>query len=1169
METRTVTDCEGYLFDSENGDGDFPTGYGHNERLTFTICVPDAEKITISFSQFDMEPENDYMEFYDGPDRNSPLIARRTGVLSPFVIESTGECLTIYFYSDGSKRAEGWEAFWTVDPPEPEDPNFLPIGEVNCGDNSIIVEFDSPIPCEELRASNFAGFNGPAGQNIASVTPLNCVDGYATRAEITFTGPLDESGTYYLFFEYILANCVRPFQLEAATTFDIIDCPLELILHQDTAICLNTCGWLWAEARGGDPSSYQFDWTPNLPNSDSVQVCPTENTTYTVSVSDGNSQPVTASVEVTILALPDAGEDFDRCEFDTDTILTANPPNGYWYGPGMNGAGRFRPRAANEGVHTVTFVDNNGCRDEVEITVHDVNPGGSLALCLSAGNYVLGGTPAGGTWTGPGVVPSFEFDPTQVGEGNYTITYTEPNFGCSADLAVEVVDEVKVPAFDSIQKCSSEPTFRLEFSPLAGRWTGVGITNSYWGDVSPAAIGNQKVTLYYTLDNGCNDSTNVEVFAIDAGPDIALCPTDSLFDLLGGSPNGGTWNGNSVSDVENDGIFAYNPNYRGNTATFTDTLNYEIGTCSDTILVYVLKTSVEDITFDFCEYNGVSPLPLSTVNTFPNGGTWTLDNYAADQIDIQAFGGDTTVYAIYNFNNNTCYDSVQINIKPKPIAGLNGADTSVCRKNVDFDLTGTPAGGTWDGFGIIDENQGTFSPTTIGVNGTFLVTYSFNGCEDTMAVVIEDPVPYMTGFTDEYCQDGEVYVFTGKPDRGSFSGNGIIASEIGPPTTADFSPNDAGFGYHDIVYTVGQDECTFRDTITLFVFEALTATMEAKMDIPLCNGDSIPFEVTVSGGDTTVAVEYIWSYPEFGNVNYVITRPTKDTSISVRVTDRCSEDVLLSSSIAVNREIQYFVQKGQPLCYGEPNWVRVTPVGFNSDHQIVTWYEDQSFVSDSIFNFPDRYPFTILDTVTGCEIRSSERIDEYPEVIADFIFQPFNDECLSIMNPTLYVINNSAGADRGEWRLTDTLYYFHEDFNIYHEYSDTGIYAFELFVSNEIGCTDTKQDTICVDKETRFWVPTAFTPNNDNKNEFWPEVVLKENGRYTLQGYDQYDYQVTIYNRWGEIVFENKVGNNAPWDGLHKDTGLPVEPGVYQYYMSVYFNDINYIEFEGTVTLLR
>ncbi|MBO6517657.1 MAG: hypothetical protein JJ975_14015, partial [Bacteroidia bacterium] len=66
MSNATVSDCKGNFYDSDNGliTGD----YDHNEDYIFTICVPNAASITLSFTSFCTESVEDFIIIYDGPD---------------------------------------------------------------------------------------------------------------------------------------------------------------------------------------------------------------------------------------------------------------------------------------------------------------------------------------------------------------------------------------------------------------------------------------------------------------------------------------------------------------------------------------------------------------------------------------------------------------------------------------------------------------------------------------------------------------------------------------------------------------------------------------------------------------------------------------------------------------------------------------------------------------------------------------------------------------------------------------------------------------------------------------------------------------------------------------------------------------------------------------------
>lgn len=69
------------------------------------------------------------------------------------------------------------------------------------------------------------------------------------------------------------------------------------------------------------------------------------------------------------------------------------------------------------------------------------------------------------------------------------------------------------------------------------------------------------------------------------------------------------------------------------------------------------------------------------------------------------------------------------------------------------------------------------------------------------------------------------------------------------------------------------------------------------------------------------------------------------------------------------------------------------------------------------------------------------------------------------------------------------------------------------------------------------WLPTAFTPNGDGKNDLFGPG----------NGYchpDFSDFSFNIYNRWGQLVFQT-VDPGVKWDG--KWNGIPQEMGVYYY----------------------
>ena len=116
-----------------------------------------------------------------------------------------------------------------------------------------------------------------------------------------------------------------------------------------------------------------------------------------------------------------------------------------------------------------------------------------------------------------------------------------------------------------------------------------------------------------------------------------------------------------------------------------------------------------------------------------------------------------------------------------------------------------------------------------------------------------------------------------------------------------------------------------------------------------------------------------------------------------------------------------------------------------------------------------------------------------------------------------------------------------------------------IVVTDEFGCTRTDtvlvyvRDVIC--EEPYVFVPNAFTPNGDGKND-----VLYVRGEIIES------VVFKIYDRWGEKVFET-TDLSKGWDGTFR--GQPCEPGVYDYYMQVTCLGLKRYFKKGNVTLLR
>ncbi len=179
-------------------------------------------------------------------------------------------------------------------------------------------------------------------------------------------------------------------------------------------------------------------------------------------------------------------------------------------------------------------------------------------------------------------------------------------------------------------------------------------------------------------------------------------------------------------------------------------------------------------------------------------------------------------------------------------------------------------------------------------------------------------------------------------------------------------------------------------------------------------------------------------------------------------------------------------------------------------------------------------------------------IQELPD--ADFNFEPFAPTTL---DPTVNFINNSFGETSVFWTFENTGTSDEENPTISFP-REAGTYdvTLEAFASN--GCTQSISKTVTVYEEPKIYAPNVFTPDGDTYNE----VFLPY-----LAGNDVYNYHLTIFNKWGEIMFES-YDQTKGWDGTYG--GVLVQNGTYIWQITT--ADIRTDEkrvYNGHVTILK
>lgn len=147
-------------------------------------------------------------------------------------------------------------------------------------------------------------------------------------------------------------------------------------------------------------------------------------------------------------------------------------------------------------------------------------------------------------------------------------------------------------------------------------------------------------------------------------------------------------------------------------------------------------------------------------------------------------------------------------------------------------------------------------------------------------------------------------------------------------------------------------------------------------------------------------------------------------------------------------------------------------------------------------------------------------------------------------------INNREGI------CPDGVYMWLLDFGWKEDSSSYTCAGFVTCVNMQTEVRVTPLDTLnCVPS---VYVPNAFTPNADGTND-----------RFTpLFGCPPIDYQMRIFDRWGNLIFETNDANKG-WDGNAHD-GIPAQMDTYVWKISVrYYEGEKKQELIGHVALIR
>jgi len=248
------------------------------------------------------------------------------------------------------------------------------------------------------------------------------------------------------------------------------------------------------------------------------------------------------------------------------------------------------------------------------------------------------------------------------------------------------------------------------------------------------------------------------------------------------------------------------------------------------------------------------------------------------------------------------------------------------------------------------------------------------------------------------------------------------------------------------------------------------------------------------------------------------------------------------------------------VCLVNPMQLHAYPVILPNDNSViyqVSWMPDTILVGSTTAT-PDffaigTYDYTV-DVVTSfpitCSASDTEKIISYP--IVQFTNLTASPQTVDFGGS---VQLNADGAVYYNWtpdngtidnpNINDPTVTPRDSTTIY------TVYGMNLF-----GCLDSAKVTVYLNYNLLSDMPSAFTPNNDGRNDFFHLTNLHNK---TLVDF-------RVFNRWGEEVFHTSNPSQG-WDGTYH--GVPQDMGVYNYQVIVGEPDGTTNTYKGSVTLIR
>ncbi len=647
-----------------------------------------------------------------------------------------------------------------------------------------------------------------------------------------------------------------------------------------------------------------------------------------------------------------------------------------------------------------------------------------------------------------------------------------------------------------------------------------GATSGSGTSLDGVAFGQGTTTVLWTATDGSGNTitctfdvivTDNEVPAISGCPSTINANNDNgaCGAIVNWTPPTYTDNcGATMTSTHNPGDF-----FPVGTTTVTYTVTDGAGNVSTCIFdVVITDSELPQLTcssnISSCDSLVIFPTPTATDNC---GVVSVTQTAGLSSGSIFPVGTTTITFEALDVNGNTNTCSFDVTINPTPI--LSTVDTDVsCNSFGDgsIDLTVTNGSPTYNfawSNGETTEDLSNLDPGIYSVT----VTDAF-GCTASISDTITQPA--LLTLNKEVTQVNCYGDSTGAIDL-AISGGTLPYSFAwsNGATTEDIS--GLPVGTYDVIVT-DANGCEVTDVTAIIQPDSISVS--TVVSNATCNAANGAINTLVTGG--TSPYDYSWSNGATStNLSNVL-----GGTYTLTITDNNNCVATITETVGSTNNLTGEVYVTDVLCNGGRTGEALVIIESGNAPFTYNWSTGDTL--NPIDGLEAGSYYVDVEDAFGCQVTLTFDVNEPDELTVDL----FSPEPLIGFN-----VSEFGGSD-GSIQATvqgGTPAYTYQWSNGSSLENINGLTAggYSLIVLDENGCTASA--FIELNEPPKLAMPEGVSPNGDMQNDF-----------FVIIGIEAYPNNVlTIYNRWGNVVFEQN-GYNNEWEGQN-NKGEPLPDGTY------------------------